>query len=148
VPRRGGGAPSPYDAGVSDSPPAFASPDGLASPPGYSHVVTIPTGRLVWTSGQIATDANGDVVGVGDWEAQTRLVFENLARALEAAGAGWPDVVKLTFFVVDVAELGTIRAVRDEFVDRNRPPTSTLVQVAGLAYPDLLIEVEAVAWLP
>ena len=57
-------------------------------------------------------------------------------------------MVKLTFFVVDVAELAAIRAVRDEFVDQNSPPTSTLVQVAGLAYPDLLIEVEAVAWLP
>jgi enamine deaminase RidA (YjgF/YER057c/UK114 family) len=133
---------------VPGSSPAFASPDGLASPRGYSHVVSIPTGRLVWTSGQVAMDANGDVVGVGDWEAQTRLVFENLARALEAAGAGWPDVVKLTFFVIDVSELAAIRAVRDEFVDQARPPTSTLVRVAGLVHPDLLLEVEAVAWLP
>jgi enamine deaminase RidA (YjgF/YER057c/UK114 family) len=57
-------------------------------------------------------------------------------------------VVKLTYFVVDVAGLAAIRAVRDEFVDGGRPPTSTLVQVAGLAHPDLLLEVEAVAWLP
>jgi enamine deaminase RidA (YjgF/YER057c/UK114 family) len=133
---------------VSGSSPLFASPDDLSSPPGYSHVVSIPAGRLVWTAGQIALDADGGVVGAGDWEAQARLVFENLTRALDAAGAGWPDVVKLTYFVVDVSELATIRDVRDEFVDRTRPPTSTLVQVAGLAYPDLLLEVEAVAWLP
>jgi enamine deaminase RidA (YjgF/YER057c/UK114 family) len=133
---------------VSGSSPLFASPDDLSSPPGYSHVVTIPAGRLVWTAGQIALDADGKVVGVGEWEAQARLVFQNLTRALEAAGAGWSDVVKLTYFVVDVAGLATIRAVRDEFVDRSRPPTSTLVQVAGLAYPDLLLEVEAVGWLP
>jgi enamine deaminase RidA (YjgF/YER057c/UK114 family) len=137
-----------YDGGVPNPSPAFASPDGLSSPPGYSHVVTIPSGRLVWTSGQIAMDRDGNIVGAGDWEEQARAVFGNVTTALDAAGAGWSNVVKLTFFVVDVAELATIRAVRDEFVDRSRPPTSTLVQVAGLAFPDLLLEVEAVAWLP
>jgi enamine deaminase RidA (YjgF/YER057c/UK114 family) len=71
-----------------------------------------------------------------------------VTRALDAVAAGWSDVVKLTFFVVDVAELATIRAVRDEFIDRSRPPTSSLVQVAGLIQPDLLLEIEAVAWLP
>jgi len=133
---------------VSGSSPIFASPDDLSSPPGYSHVVTIPAGRLVWTAGQIAMDADGTVVAVGEWEGQARRVFENLTRALEEASAGWSDVVKLTYFVVDVAGLAAIRAVRDEFVDRTRPPTSTLVQVAGLAHRDLLLEVEAVAWLP
>jgi len=132
---------------VAGPSPLFASPDDLFSPPGYSHVVTIPAGRLVWTAGQIAMNADGSVVGVGDWEAQARLVFENLTRALEAAGAGWSDVVKLTYYVVDISGLATIRGVRDDFVDRTQPPTSTLVQVAGLAYPDLLLEVEAVAWL-
>jgi enamine deaminase RidA (YjgF/YER057c/UK114 family) len=133
---------------VSGSTPSFPSPDGLSPAPGYSHVVSIPAGRLVWTSGQVAMDGEGKVVGVGEWEAQARLVFENLTRALEAAGAGWSDVVKLTFFVVDVAQLAKIRVVRDEFVDASRPPTSSLVQVAGLVDPDLLLEVEAVAWLP
>jgi enamine deaminase RidA (YjgF/YER057c/UK114 family) len=133
---------------VSGSSPIFASPDDLSSPPGYSHVVTIPAGRLVWTAGQIAMDADGTVVAVGEWEGQARRVFENLTRALEAASAGWSDVIKLTYFVVDVSGLAAIRAVRDEFVDRTRPPTSTLVQVAGLAHRDLLLEVEAVAWLP
>ena len=72
---------------MSGSSPIFASPDDLSSPPGYSHVVTIPAGRLVWTAGQIAMDADGTVVAVGDWEAQGRRVFDNLTRALEAAGA-------------------------------------------------------------
>jgi enamine deaminase RidA (YjgF/YER057c/UK114 family) len=62
--------------------------------------------------------------------------------------ARWPDVVKLTIYVTGVAELQAIRAVRDEFVDTARPPTSSLVQVAGLVRPDLLIEVEAVPWTP
>jgi enamine deaminase RidA (YjgF/YER057c/UK114 family) len=123
--------------------PTFSTP---ADPAGYSHAVSLPAGRLVWTSGQIAVDANGDVPA--GWEAQTRLVFQKLGRALGDAGAGWADVVKLTLFVVDVAELATVRAVRDEFVDTVRPPTSSLVRVAGLVRPDLLIEVEAVAWRP
>ena len=131
-----------------DPSPSFASPDGLSSPPGYSHVVSIPSGRLVWTSGQVAMDGAGSLVAAGDWEGQARAVFQNVTTALDAAAAGWSDVVKLTFFVVDVAELATIRAVRDEFIDRSGPPTSSLVQVAGLIHPDLLLEVEAVAWLP
>ena len=125
----------------------FASPDGLRPPAGYSHVVDIPAGRRVWTSGQVAMDAERNVAS-DEWEGQTRLVFENVGRALRAGGADWPDVVKLTIFVVDVSELPTIRAVRDEFVDTTRPPTSSLVQVAALVHPELLIEVEAVAWKP
>jgi enamine deaminase RidA (YjgF/YER057c/UK114 family) len=128
--------------------PEFASPGGLATPAGYSHVVSIPAGRLVWTAGQVPLDADRNIVAAGDWEGQTRRVFENLSLALRAAGAGWVDVVKLTLFVVDVSELETIRAVRDEFVNATSPPTSTLVRVAGLFHLDVLIEVEAVAWLP
>jgi enamine deaminase RidA (YjgF/YER057c/UK114 family) len=130
---------------VSVARPTFSSPDDLAAPAGYSHTVSIPRGRLVWTSGQVPMDAERSVPA--GWEAQTRLVFGNVGRALRAAGADWPDVVKLTIFAVDVSELETIRAVRDEFVDTAKPPTSSLVQVAGLVHPDWLIEVEAVAWL-
>ena len=126
----------------------FSSPADLAAPAGYSHVVSIPSGRLVWTAGQVPMDAERNIVAAGDWERQTRAVFENVERTLRAAGAGWPDVVKLTLFVLDVTALETIRAVRDEFVDTTNPPTSSLVQVAGLFHPDVLIEVEAVAWRP
>jgi enamine deaminase RidA (YjgF/YER057c/UK114 family) len=133
---------------VSDQAPVFSSPEELPPPAGYSHVVSIPAGRLVWTSGQVAADRAGAVASNEGWEGQTRLAFANVGTALRAAGADWPDVVKLTLFIVNVSELPTIRAIRDEFVDRTRPPTSSLVQVAGLFHPDLLIEVEAVAWLP
>jgi enamine deaminase RidA (YjgF/YER057c/UK114 family) len=126
--------------------PTFASPGDLPPPTGYSHVVSLPPGRLVWTSGQVPIDADGRLAE--GWEAQTRTAFANVGRALRAAGADWPDVVKLTIFVIDVSELATIRAVRDEFVDTAYPPTSSLVQVAGLFRPDVLIEVEAVAHLP
>ena len=126
--------------------PTFSSPDDLPAPAGYSHVVSIPAGGLVWTSGQVPLEADGSLAD--GWEAQTRTAFANVGRALRTAGADWPDVVKLTIFVVDVSELATIRAVRDEFVDTASPPTSSLVQVAGLFRPDVLIEVEAVAFLP
>ena len=126
--------------------PTFASPDDLPTPNGYSHVVTLPPGRLVWTSGQVPIELDGTLAE--GWEAQTRTAFANVGRALRAAGADWADVVKLTIFVVDVSELATIRAVRDEFVNTSQPPTSSLVQVAGLFRPDVLIEVEAVAHLP
>ena len=123
--------------------PTFSVP---AHPAGYSHAVSLPAGRQVWTSGQIAVDAGGNVPA--GWEAQTRLVFENLGHALSAVEARWSEVVKLTIFVAAEPELETIRAVRDEFVDTSRPPTSSLVRVAGLVRPDLLLEVEAVAWQP
>jgi enamine deaminase RidA (YjgF/YER057c/UK114 family) len=131
---------------VPEAAPTFSSPEELPPPAGYSHVVSIPSGRLVWTAGQVALDADRNVPE--GWEAQTRLAFTNVGRALQAAGADWPDVVKLTIYAVDVSELATIRTVRDEFVDTARPPTSSLVQVAGLVDPHWLIEVEAVAWLP
>ena len=127
--------------------PSFTSPDDLATPNGYSHVVDLPPGRLVWTSGQVALAADGSGPPEG-WEAQTRLVFANVGRALAAAGARWRDVVKLTIYVVDTEGVPTIRTVRDELVDAARPPTSSLVRVAGLVRPDLLLEVEAVAWVP
>jgi enamine deaminase RidA (YjgF/YER057c/UK114 family) len=124
----------------------FASPSTLSTPAGYSHVVSLPaSGRLVWTSGQVPIAADGSLAPAGDWEAQARLTFQNVDHALAAGGATWGDVVKLTIFVVDMAGLPTIRVVRDEFVDVEHPPTSSLVQVAGLVRPELLLEVEAVA---
>jgi enamine deaminase RidA (YjgF/YER057c/UK114 family) len=125
------------------------TPAGLPAPTGYSHVASIPAGhRLVWTAGQVPLDADGNAPPAGDWAAQTRLALRNVAVALAAAGADWADVFKLTFYVVDTSALPVIRAVRDEFVDVRRPPTSTLVQVAGLFRPDVLIEIEAIAAVP
>ena len=123
----------------------FASPPTLSQPAGYSHVVSFTPGRIVWTAGQVAIAADGTVAPAGDWETQTRLAFENVGHALAAGDATWNDVVKLTFFVVDLDGLPVIRAIRDAFVNVERPPASTLVRVAGLVLPELLIEIEAVA---
>jgi len=121
------------------------SPSTLAPANGYSHVAAIAAGsRLIWTAGQVPIAPDG-TVAAQDWGAQTRQAFQNVEAALAAAGATWDDVFKLTFFVVDASALATIRSVRDEFVNVDHPPTSSLVQVAGLVRPDLLIEIEAVA---
>ena len=125
------------------------TPKTLPAPNGFSQVASIPAASsLVWTSGQVPITAQGELAPAGDWEAQTRLAMQNVGAALEAGGATWDDVFKLTIFVVDTSELPTVRAVRDEFINLDRPPTSSLVQVAGLVHPQLLIEVEAVAALP
>jgi enamine deaminase RidA (YjgF/YER057c/UK114 family) len=120
----------------------FRAPEGVAAGRGYSQVVT-GRGRLVVVSGQIAQDEHGELVGAADPAAQARQVFENLGRCLAAAGAGFADVVKLTFFVLDVADLPAVRAARDAVIDTARPPASTAVQVAALFAPGYLIEVEA-----
>ncbi len=120
------------------------SPSSLAPGRGYSHGVTISGGHTTWTAGQVAMNAMGELVGEGDIVMQTRQVFRNIEAVLDDAGAAWHDVVKLTYFVTDVSQLEEIRGVRDEFIDPDRLPASTLVQVAALVRPEFLIEVDAV----
>ena len=119
-------------------------PDGVAPGNGYSHVVTGP-GRWVAIAGQVALDADGEFVGVGDAEAQSRQVFANLERCLAAAGATFADVVKFGIYVTDVGSLPAIRIVRDEYIDTANPPASTAVQVVSLFRPEVLLEIEAFA---
>jgi len=109
--------------------------------------VVAGAGRLVLISGQVAFDADGALVGKDDPAGQTRQVFENLRRCLAAVGATFDDVVKLNYYLTDIYDLPDVREIRDEFIDTERPPASTAVQVVALALPDLLIEVEALALL-
>ena len=124
----------------------IAAPEGMTPGAGYTHVV-IGEGRVIAVSGQVALDEHGDVVGEGDPEAQARQVFENLRRCLTAAGATFRDVVKLNYYVTDVAHMPAVRAARDEIVGSDQLPASTAVQVAGLVRPELLLEIEALAVL-
>ncbi|WP_283136256.1 RidA family protein [Rhizohabitans arisaemae] len=125
----------------------ITAPDGVAPGMGYTHVV-IGSGRLVVLSGQVALNEQGEVVGAGDPAAQARQVFDNLRSCLTAANATFDDVVKLTYFVTDVGHLSAVRAVRDAYIDTERAPASTAVQVAALFRPELLLEVDALALIP
>ncbi|MGW2346862.1 RidA family protein [Streptomyces sp. NPDC001661] len=123
------------------------APDGIAPAPAYSHVV-MGSGRFIAVSGQLALDEKGELVGPGDPLAQARQVFENLRRCLAAAGASFEDVVKVTYFVTDVAHMPAVRQARDEFLDPARLPAASAVQVAALMAPDFLMEIEALAVTP
>lgn len=119
-------------------------PAGLPPANGYSQVVA-SSGRLVAVSGQVPLDAAGNLVGKDDPRAQATQVFDNLAAALAAAGAGFEHVVKLTFYLTDLGDLETVRQVRDEFISLDRPPASSLVQVSGLVHPAFRVEIDALA---
>ena len=116
-------------------------PDGLPPVNGYSHV-TIANGT-VYVSGQVPVSADG-VVAEGV-EAQVEQVFANLEAALRAAGTAWDRVAKLTYYLTDIADLPVVRAVRDRHIDLERPPASSLVQIAALVDPRFVVEVDAIA---
>ena len=126
----------------------FVNPETLSKVNGYTHVVETRGGRTVYISGQIAIDSQGNIVGINDFEAQTRQVFQNVKNALEAVGMTFDQVVKLGLYVTDISNVVILRRVRDEFVNTSEPPASTLVQVAALVRPELLVEIEAIAVFP
>lgn len=124
------------------------NPDGLAAPLGpYSLVTVVPAGELVFCGGTIALDEDGAVVGAGDMAAQTEQVMQNMQIALAAAGATFDDVVKIVTYVTDVARYPELAAVRAAYL-RAPYPTSTLIEVAGLMLPELLVEIDAIAVRP
>jgi len=101
-------------------------------------------GNTIYVSGQIAYDSDGKLVGEGDMKVQTRQVFDNIRDVLESAGSSLKDIVKITTYITDGSKFMDMLAVRSEIFG-NDPPASTAVVVAGLAFPALLIEVEAIA---
>ncbi len=109
---------------------------------GYSHVARV--GDFLYISGQIALDRQGNLVGTGDIEAQTRQVYANLRAILEEFGGGFANLVKLTTYLTDRRSLAGFRKVRNELFREPFPP-NTLVFIAGLAREEYLIEIEAVA---
>jgi 2-iminobutanoate/2-iminopropanoate deaminase len=128
-------------------PTTFLNPEGISKPMGYTHVAKV-SGAMVFIAGQVALDAQGNLVGFDDFRQQTEQVFRNLATALKAAGAEFKDVAKMNIYVLDTSELATLREIRDRFVNTANPPVSTLVGVTRLARAEFLVEIEAVAVLP
>ena len=122
----------------------IATPTPLGTPPVLSQGVKITGGSLVFISGQVARNAQGEVVGKGDIVAQTRHVIESLNAVLKDAGATLEDVIKVNVYLTDISTHALVTQTRREYFKRDFP-TSTLVEVKSLANPDFLIEIEAVA---
>jgi enamine deaminase RidA (YjgF/YER057c/UK114 family) len=126
------------------------SPATLPPPVGYSHIAKVNKSTMIYLAGQVSSDASGKLVGEGDFEAQAEQVFNNVRIAVEAAGGTMADIVKMNIYLVaEVSqdEVPKMRAIRDRYVNTQKPPASTLVVVSRLARPGWLLEIEAIAAL-
>jgi 2-iminobutanoate/2-iminopropanoate deaminase len=125
----------------------FINPASVSTPKGYSHaaIVDLGTAKMVIISGQVALDNKGNLVGKDDFGKQVDQIFQNIKSIVEAAGGKMDNVVKLGFYVLDVKQVQSLRAVRDKYINTKNPPASTLVQVSKLFRDDILVEIEATA---
>lgn len=122
--------------------------EGVAAPAGhYSHGIVASPGRTLYVAGQVALDENGQLVGKGDIEAQTRQVLTNLERVVTSAGGSMADVVKASVYLTSLEYRAPVGAIRKEFFP-DPPPANTLLVVSSLADPDFLVEIDAVVALP
>jgi enamine deaminase RidA (YjgF/YER057c/UK114 family) len=124
------------------------NPPELGTPPGYSQIVDVSAGRIIFIAGQTALDRDGNVVGKYDFASQAAQVFSNLGVALQAAGCTAANLVKLTVFLTDMGNLARYREARNRFFASVTPPAApavTLVEVTKLYGPDFKIEIEAIA---
>jgi len=117
----------------------------MPAPFGYSQVVESTGSRVVHVAGQVPLNAKNELVGEGDFQAQVRQSFENVRLGLEAVGMSFNDVVKMQFFLTDIANLPQVRSIRDEYINTAQPPASTSVQVVALYRPEVLFEMDVVA---
>ena len=111
----------------------------------YHHYIRVDSPKsLIFLSGQLARDADGNLVGAGDMAEQTRQCIRNMRTVLEAAGGTLDDIVSIVVYTTDMREFKNIVAARTEFFVA-KLPTSTIVEVNHLADPGLMIEFQAVA---
>ncbi len=109
---------------------------------GYSRAVRV--GNLIEVAGTTAVNETGEVVGGDDAYQQTRFILEKIERALAAAGASMRDVVRTRMYVTDITQWEAIGRAHGEFFGQIKPATS-MVQVAALISPELLVEIEVTA---
>ena len=133
-------------------PVEYLNPESLHRPAGpYSHVAVGTQGRLAVIAGQIAFDRDGALVGGADAGAQFVQAFRNLMAAVDAAGASPSDILELRTFVVGAENLASFREGREAVFPEyfaGEYPASTLLVVAGLATPELRVEVAATVLVP
>ncbi len=123
-----------------ENPPTVAAPDGQ-----FSQVAIVPEGaRLIFISGQVPRDANGQTVGVGSMTKQAEQVFSNLRNILLGYGADFSRAVKATLFLTDENAIPELMSVRSRFYGE-AAPASSLIVVKALGDPDWLLEVEMIA---
>jgi len=125
------------------------NPDGVAVPlkPHYSNAVRVDGGALLFISGQVALDRDGKLVGEGNLRAQAVQVLENIKTIVEAEGATMADIVKVTVYVTDIRAFDDIADIREGYFPSDGP-ASVICEVSALAWPEFMIEVEAVAAVP
>jgi len=123
-----------------------SNPVTLAKPfANYAHVVTAEGAKkLVFCAGQVAADGEGRVLPPDDFEAQAKMVMENLTKALAAGGAKISDVTKITIYICNPHDVPKARELLQTYF-KGHPPGSTLCILRGLANPNFLLEIEAIA---
>ena len=124
------------------------NPPELGTPPGYSQIVEVRGGRIIFIAGQTALDRNGEVVGKANFAQQAAQVFQNLNIALQSVGCTAANLIKLTVFLRNMDNLSAYREARNRFFAAVTPPAApavTLVEVSRLYGRDFMIEIEAVA---
>ena len=122
----------------------YMNPGGIADPSPSGFTAVVKAGSTVYIAGMVAQDENGNVVGEGDAEAQTRQIWHNIGVAVAAAGGSLADIVKTTTYVTGIEHGAAVRRVRGELFPEN-PPTSTLLVVSELANPAYVVEIESIA---
>jgi len=126
-------------------PRQVTNPPALHPAPGFSHIAEERGRRVVHFAGQVALDREFGIVGGDDLFEQTKAAMRNVEVALEAAGAGWGDVVRRTIYTLHPTEFETIARAISEITGEAEEPAQTIVGVTGLALPGLLIEIECTA---
>jgi enamine deaminase RidA (YjgF/YER057c/UK114 family) len=122
------------------------NPKTIAKPfSNYAHVVTVEGAKkLVFCAGQVAADANGKVLPPDSFEAQTKMVMKNLKKALAAGGAKLSDITKITIYICNPHDVPKARCILQDYFGKH-PPGSTLCILRGLANPNFLLEIKAIA---
>ncbi|TQV79246.1 RidA family protein [Denitrobaculum tricleocarpae] len=114
----------------------------------FNHGIVAPEGRTLYITGQVAWDGYGLLVGKGECEAQIRQCFDNVESILASVGGRLEDIVSLTIFFLNPADLPAIQKVRAERFTSENAPASILIQTPGLVSPELLVELVPIAVIP